>query len=121
MLFIFTLFQTVQRHEVYIATYDMQILLLYYIVPICSICRKLTVIYSQLGNNHFIQLLRVFFIHFKLEITSATLRSKYNDYSLLLTQPMEVLDVLAATSKYIKTNNNLLVIGLSTNEMILMR
>ena len=36
-LFIFTLFQTVQRHGVYIAAYDMQLLLLlYYIVPICT-------------------------------------------------------------------------------------
>ena len=54
---------------------DMQlhVLLLYYVVPIC---RKLTVIYSQLGNNHLIQLLWVVFIHLKLGITSSTLGSK---------------------------------------------
>ena len=47
--------KTVQRHGVYIAAYDMQLLLLlYYLVPIC---RKLTLIYRQLGNNHLIQLL----------------------------------------------------------------
>ena len=59
----------------YIAEYDMQlhVLLLYYLVPIC---RKLTVIYRQLGNNHLIQLLWVVSIHLKLGITSATLGSK---------------------------------------------
>ena len=74
-LFIFTLFQTVQRHGVYIAAYDRQLLLLllYYLV---RICRKMTVIYRYLENNHLIQLLWVFFIHVKLEITSATLGSK---------------------------------------------
>ena len=71
----FTLFQTVQRHGVYIAAYDMQLLLLlYYLVPIC---RKFTLIYRQLGNNHLIQLLLyVFFIHLKVEIMSATLGSR---------------------------------------------
>ena len=71
----FTLFQLVQRHGVYIAADDMQlhVLLLYYIVPIC---RKLTVIYRQLGNNHLFQLLWVVFIHLKLGITSATSGSK---------------------------------------------
>ena len=71
----FTLFQTVQIHGVYIAAYDRQLLLLllYYLVPIC---RKCTAIYRHLDNNHLIQLLWVFFIHLKLEITSTTLGSK---------------------------------------------
>ena len=73
--FISKLFQPVQIHGVYIAADDMQlhVLLLYYIVPIC---RKLTVIYRQLGNTHLIQLLWVVFIHLELRITSATLGSK---------------------------------------------
>ena len=37
----------------------------------------LCIIYRHLGNNHFIQLLWVFFIHLKLEITSATLGSNF--------------------------------------------
>ena len=74
----FVLFQPVQRHGVYIAAYDMQlhVLLLYYLVPIC---RKLTVIYRQLGNNHLIQLLWIVLIHLKLGITSAKLGSKHNE------------------------------------------
>ena len=75
-LFIFTLFQTVQRHGVCIAAYGMQLVLYlscyYYLV---SICRKLTIIYRQLDNNHLIQLLWLFFIHLKLAIMSATLGS----------------------------------------------
>ena len=72
----------------------MQLLLLLYYLA--HICRKLIVIYNQLDNNHLIQLLWVFFIHFMRQQHYV---QKLNEYSLLLTQPMKVLDVVAATSK----------------------
>ena len=72
LVHISTLFQPVQRHGMYIAADDMQlhVLLLYYIVPIC---RKLTVIYRQLGNNHALDPIIMGSFH---SFTSATLGSK---------------------------------------------
>ena len=72
------------------------LLLLYYLVPIC---RKLTVIYRQLGNNNLIQLLWAVFIHLKLGITSAKLVQKHNEWPINNATLMKVLDIVTGTSK----------------------
>ena len=90
-LFIF-LFQTDRRHGVYIAAYDMQLLLLLLLYYLVSMCRKLFT-----GNLAITTWSTFYGYLLKLAITSATVGSKHN--TIIITTLMQVLDVVTGTSK----------------------
>ena len=60
--------------------------LLYAIIIIAPICRKLTIIYRQLGYNHLIYLLWVFFLF--IEAGNYVSNIRFYNIILLLTQPL---------------------------------